>query len=184
MDVEDVRKLFAYDRWANLRLFSVLEKIGAADFSAPVTSSFPSLRDTTFHIIFAEWLWLKRWKGFSPRAKWPVTSFAASAWSNLPAQELPSDADVASVAGLKALWESLDAERNRWFGGIGNAELRSVFSFNDMQGTAYSLPLADVVQHVVNHSTYHRGQAVTLLRQLGFQPVSLDMVFFFCPEFS
>jgi uncharacterized damage-inducible protein DinB len=48
-----------------------------------------------------------------------------------------------------------------------------------MAGTPYSEPLVHLMQHLVNHGTYHRGQVTTMLRQLGAQTATLDMLFFF-----
>jgi uncharacterized damage-inducible protein DinB len=51
--------------------------------------------------------------------------------------------------------------------------------FSDMAGTPYAEPLVHLMQHVANHSSYHRGQVTTMLRQLGAETVALDMVYFF-----
>ena len=68
MNTSDIQTLYAYNRWANERMFSALEKRDQAQFTATVASSFPSIRETVFHILGAEWIWLQRWKGLSPRA--------------------------------------------------------------------------------------------------------------------
>ena len=48
-----------------------------------------------------------------------------------------------------------------------------------MAGTPYAEPLVQLMQHLVNHSTYHRGQVTTMLRQIGGEAASLDMLYFF-----
>jgi uncharacterized damage-inducible protein DinB len=57
--------------------------------------------------------------------------------------------------------------------------MQAPLQFNDMAGNAYSEPLVQLLQHLVNHGTYHRGQVTTLLRQAGAETLSLDMLFFF-----
>jgi len=51
--------------------------------------------------------------------------------------------------------------------------------FSDMAGTPYSEPLVHLMQHLVNHGTYHRGQVITMQRQIGVETVALDMLYFF-----
>ena len=75
MNASDVRTLYAYNRWASERMFAALEKLSDEKLSAVAISSFPSLRESVFHILAAEWLWLKRWKGDSPQA--PIAAYRA-----------------------------------------------------------------------------------------------------------
>lgn len=177
MDLSDIHRLYAYNLWANTRLFSALAKVSAEQFSTPIQSSFGSLRDTTFHIFAAEWIWLKRWTGKSPRAADPNYS-AASKHFTTPVG-LPAAEQLATVADLQRFADSIEQERQEFIAGLDEATLHANLRFTDMAGTAYSEPLVDLLQHVVNHGTYHRGQATTLLRQLGAETVSLDMLYFF-----
>ena len=62
---------------------------------------------------------------------------------------------------------------------LTEAGLQAPVDFNDMSGKPYSEPLVQLMQHVVNHGTYHRGQVTTLLRQANAETVSLDMLYFF-----
>ena len=55
-------------------------------------------------------------------------------------------------------------------------------SFSDMGGAPYAEPLVQLMQHLVNHGTYHRGQVITMQRQIGVQTVALDMLYFFREE--
>jgi uncharacterized damage-inducible protein DinB len=66
MTVAEARDLFAYNAWANQRLFETLDRLSEEQLGREVASSFPSLRETFAHMIFAEWIWLRRWLGESP----------------------------------------------------------------------------------------------------------------------
>ena len=57
--------------------------------------------------------------------------------------------------------------------------LQAPLQFSDMAGNPYSEPLVQLLQHLVNHGSYHRGQVITMLRQAGGETVALDMLFFF-----
>ena len=179
MDINDIRTLFAYNRWANQRMFAVLEKLSAEPFAANAQSSFPSLRESVFHILAAEWLWLKRWKGDSPRAASPPTGLAAEMWNEMTPRDKPSYQQLSTVSELRAFAEAIDREREEFLRALRPEGIRRPASYFDMSGKPHSEPLAQLMQHVVNHGSYHRGQVTTLLRQVGGETVSLDMLYFF-----
>ena len=179
MNVTDIRTLYAYNRWANERLFSALEKLNPRQFTAAVESSFPSVRDTVFHILFAEWLWLKRWQGTSPRSTLADPDASPATWSTLTPGGVPATKEVETVAALKSFAESIEQERQGFLRGLDEDVLHARLQFSDMAGTPYSEPLVHLMQHLVNHGTYHRGQVITMLRQVGAETAALDMLYFF-----
>ncbi len=179
MELNDIHSLYAYNRWANLRMFSVLEKLSQEQFTASRQSSFPSIRESVFHILAAEWIWLKRWKGTSPIATGPVTGVSSETWKGLRAGGVAAPQEVSSVAELRAFCDSLEEERGQFLRGVSEHELQAPLNYTDMSAKPFSVPLFQLMQHVVNHGTYHRGQVTTLLRQAEAETVSLDMVFFF-----
>jgi len=179
MNLSDIRTLYAYNRWANLRMFSVLEKLSEEQFNASLQSSFPSIRESAFHVLAAEWIWLKRWKGTSPIATQPVTGVSFEMWKGLRAGGVPPPLELATVAELRGFCDSLEEERQQFFRGLAEVALQAPLNYNDTSGRPNSLPLAQLMQHVVNHGTYHRGQVTTLLRQSGAATIALDMVYFF-----
>ena len=179
MTLADIQTLYAYNRWANHRLFSALEKLGDQQLAAQVQSSFPSIGETVFHILFAEWLWLKRWQGTSPRATGRDPDVTSATWNSLSPGGTPTAAELKTVAQLKSFDDSIERERQQFLSTLSDATLHAPLSFNDMAGNPYSEPLGQLLQHVVNHGTYHRGQVTTMLRQAGAETVALDMLFFF-----
>lgn len=179
MDLNDIHTLCAYNRWANLRMFSVLEKLSDEQFNASIQSSFPSIRESVFHILAAEWIWLKRWKGTSPRAEQPVRGVSSEAWKTLRAASVAPPQQLSTVSELRAFCDSLEQERTQFLAGLTEEVLHAPLNHTDMSGRPHAQPLAELMQHVVNHGTYHRGQVTTLLRQCGAETVPLDMVYFF-----
>ena len=182
MDLTDIHVLYTYNRWANLRLFSVLEKLSDQQFEATLQSSFPSIRESVFHILAAEWIWLKRWTGASPVAIEPVKGASFETWKKLRAAGVPPPLQLSTVAELRAFCDELEREREQFLRGLSEDSLRGPLHYTDMSGTPFSMPLAELLQHVVNHGTYHRGQVTTLLRQAGAETISLDMLYFFREE--
>jgi uncharacterized damage-inducible protein DinB len=179
VDINDIRTLYAYNRWANQRLLSTLEALSDDQFTMVVQSSFPSIRETVFHIMFAEWLWLKRWQGTSPRSPRPDPDVSPAAGNTLKPDCIPSLNDLSTMAGLKLFAEAVEQERQEFFRELKESTLHKPLQFSDMAGTTYSEPLVELMQHLVNHGTYHRGQITTMLRQIGIKAVSLDMLYFF-----
>jgi uncharacterized damage-inducible protein DinB len=156
---EDLQDLIRYDEWANARFVEAMKGLPDEEWSKPVASSFGSLRETLAHIISAEWIWLRRWRG--------EDSTSPPAWLE------SEDRDE-----LGARLGEVEEERRRWFAGLSAEQLESRLTYRTLKGKEYSHVLADQIRHVVNHSTYHRGQAATQLRQLGHAPPSTDLILY------
>lgn len=179
MDLTDVRTLYAYNRWANQRMFAELEKLSQEQLAATRESSFPSIWETVFHIIGGEWLWLRRWTGASPRASVAKPSLSAACWDGFTPSDAPRIQQLRDLSPLRRFAESIERERQGFLNKLTDDVLHAHLHFTDMSGTSYSEPLVEVMQHLVNHGSFHRGQVTTLLRQAGFKPVPLDTVYFF-----
>jgi uncharacterized damage-inducible protein DinB len=155
--MDDLRRLLEYNRWANMRILDAAEPLTEAELKREIPSSFQSVLATLVHAMGAEWLWLERWKGTSPTA-------------------LPSADALGSVAAVRARWDELWAEQQAFLTGLGAGDRERAVSYRLLSGDADTRPLGELVRHVVNHATYHRGQLVTMLRQLGRTPPSTDYV--------
>ena len=81
---------------------------------------------------------------------------------------------------IRAAWVALEAKVRAFVEGEGEAGVSRVFTYKLLSGQDGATPLGEMVQHVVNHASYHRGQVTTMLRQGGAQPAkSMDMIGFF-----
>lgn len=159
MTTGEARQLFAYDAWANGLVFEAAAGLSAEQLVHPVTSSFPSVVATLAHVVGAEWVWLRRWLGENP-AGFPD-------WVASPA-----------LADLRARLSAIEGEREAFVAGLSDADLGRVVTYRNLAGRAFSDPRDGLIRHVVNHSTYHRGQVATQLRQLGVTPPSTDLIVF------
>jgi uncharacterized damage-inducible protein DinB len=117
------------------------------------------MRDTLTHIVWAEWIWLQRWKGTSPRQRFDPTEFS-------------------DVTPLKTRWVELKAEQRAFIESVTDERLGAVVEYVNLQGQTWRYALWRQMYHVVNHSTYHRGQLTTMLRQLALVPVNTDFLVF------
>jgi uncharacterized damage-inducible protein DinB len=159
IDVEGIQELYRYNHWANDRIFAVVSRLTQDEFARNLGSSYPSVRDTLAHIVWAEWIWLQRWNGTSPRIVFQGTDFP--------------DHDA-----LWARWSEVDVEQHAFVDALTTDRLLSLVPYVNLHGQSWRYPLWRQMYHVVNHSSYHRGQLTTMLRQLAAQPVSLDFLVF------
>ncbi len=156
MTRQDILTLFEYNAWANARVLGAAEALPPEQFLRDLGNSFRSVRDTLAHILGAEWVWLRRWRGESPPS-------------------LPAAADYPSVAALRDRFAPIERDRRAFLEGPDEERLGQPLDYRDLAGKPRRLALVHSLQHVVNHGTYHRGQITTLLRQLGATPVSTDL---------
>ena len=75
--------------------------------------------------------------------------------------------------------DDIDRRRQTFISGLTNDRLQELISYENLKGEQWEYSLGHMLQHVVNHSTYHRGQIVTMLRQLGAGATSTDFLLYF-----
>lgn len=157
MTLDEIRDLYAYGSWANARTFDAVTAAPPGVADAHMGGSFPSIRATLAHLVGAEWIWLRRWLGESPR-------------------EVPVWTSSGDVEALRRQLASVEEERAGWLARLTAADLTRVIAYRNLAGDAFADPLAGLLRHVVNHSTYHRGQVTTLLRQAGQPAPNTDLI--------
>jgi uncharacterized damage-inducible protein DinB len=160
MNVRDLQTMLDYHYWARDRVFAALEPLTPEQYTKDLGSSFKSIRDTVTHIYGAEWVWYERWHGRTVRA-------------------LPSD-QFADLTALRDMWTEHEQKMRAFVDGLTDADVDRVIEYTLFSGAAGATPIGQMVQHVVNHASYHRGQVTTMLRQLGAQPAKMmDMIAYY-----
>lgn len=158
MIVAEVRQLYTYNRWANAEVRWAASVLTEEQLKRPLGSSYSSVLGTLRHILWAEWRWLGRWSDSMPPGQDP--------------QEL------SEFSQLRERWASFEEAQTQFLCTLRDPDLAQVVSYENPAGTTWSYTLGHMLQHVVNHSTYHRGQVTTLLRQVGAQPRATDLLVF------
>jgi uncharacterized damage-inducible protein DinB len=156
LDKDDAARLNEYTVWANHRAMRVAATLSVEQFRRDLGSSHGGVRGTLAHMLSAEWIWLERFKGVSP-------------------PRLFDEAEFPDVMTLRERWTVVEKHREAWFSGLRPEELGAEIRYQSIAGQERAAPLWHLLQHVANHSSYHRGQVTTLLRLLGAKPVSTDM---------
>ncbi|HEY0978494.1 MAG TPA: DinB family protein [Flavobacteriales bacterium] len=155
MDVKElIDQYAAYDRWANTLFVERLMRESDEVLDRPVRSSFPSLRATLLHMRDAECAWCLRLDRLPPR--WPAD---------------PSTAIGSVLPFVQAMHDRVRA--------LTPDELQEEVDYHSLKGLPYLQQRLQMLMHAFNHSTYHRGQLVTMMRDLGLGEVpSTDLVTF------
>jgi uncharacterized damage-inducible protein DinB len=160
MNAEDFRLLYDYNSWANHRTLDACSQLSDEQFTRDMGSSFRSVRDTLVHVMLVERLWLERWHGRSPN------SFA-------PASDFPT------VDSVRARWAEIDRDLLDYIASLAPEDVQRVVHHTTTAGVPQAAPLWQMLQHSLNHGTYHRGQVTTLLRQLGAKAIGTDLITFY-----
>jgi len=156
----EILELYEYNRWANGRILDAVSHLTEDQLTQDLGNSFPSVRDTLVHMLAAEWVWLSRWNGVSPT-------------------RMPANWKESSYQELTGHWETVEGEQLQFLSGLDEGSLDEVISYRTTAGQPLQSSLSQMLRHVVNHSTYHRGQVVTMLRQLGAEAPATDLILFF-----
>ena len=159
MTSDMVRTLYRYSAWATGRILDKASRLRPDELAKPSGASFSSVRETLVHIMAAQWIWLARWKGSSPT-------------SLLDAREFPD------IASIRARWDQIDGETQRFVAGVTDADLALVVEYKNTRGERWAYPLWQQVVHQVNHATQHRGEIAAALTQHGHSPGDLDLLIF------
>lgn len=161
MTVADILTLYEYNYWANHRTLESVAQVPPGEYLRDSGSSHGGLHGTLVHIMGAEEIWLRRWKGVSPATFY-------------------SPPDFPTYEDLCNRWEMIETEMMGFCRMLKSDEdIRRAVEYKDLKGNPYSQPLWQLMQHLVNHSSYHRGQIATLLRQRGLKPQGTDLVAFY-----
>jgi uncharacterized damage-inducible protein DinB len=159
MELNNVRQLYDYNRWADRRILTVAGTLAGDDFTRPMGNSFSSVRDTLAHILSGEWIWLERWQRRSPKGLLDAAIFP-------------------TLQSLESRWKTVEHDQTHFIEALTPQRLSEELAYINQKGQPYSYPLWQQLVHVVNHSSYHRGQITTLLRQLGAEAVSTDFLLY------
>ena len=161
MTFQDLQTLLDYHYWARDRMLDAVEPLTPEQYTKDMGSSFRSIRDTLVHVLSSEWAWHQRWQGLSPAAMLSTDPYP-------------------DVASLRAAWRDQEGKTRGFLEALGEENIDRVFEFTTLTGIHTRSNFWQMLQHMVNHGSYHRGQVTTMLRQMGAQPAkSVDMIAFY-----
>ena len=160
--MHQLTKYANYNLWANTKVCNeFLSKLDETKLQQEIPSSFSSLRKTVYHIWDAEVIWLHRLTGGTQTA--------------LPIQHEPMTFLVFKERFLKnskTLADFVSSKEEHYFS--------QTLSYKNSQGKEFTNTISDIIHHVMNHGTFHRGQIITMLRSIGVTELSSTDFITFC----
>lgn len=159
MNVAELTDLFEYNKWAHDLVFESVAELNKEQYERVVGGSFPSVRLTLEHILATEVVWLSRWEGHS-------------------LGEAPDYSGIADAGSLIRMWRSFRHRQVGFLTSLADDELTKPIAIRTRGGIETVQPLGDTMLHVVNHSSYHRGQITNLVRQVGGKPRATDYFYY------
>jgi uncharacterized damage-inducible protein DinB len=151
--------LYDYHYWATDRMLTACERLTPDQWGRPLGHSWGSVHGMLAHMLAAEALWLSRWQGVSP------TSLRQP-------EEFPALADV------RREWSAVEANLRGFLRECDEARLNSELRYTTTKGAPQASPLGELMLHVVNHGTHHRGELAAMLALLGAPHPEDDLIFY------
>ncbi len=154
MKIEDIRLLYDYNQWANERILTKSAEVTPAQFDAPTTYSWGSLRGTLVHTLDTEFGWR--------------VLVQTNAWTaDLKPEALPT------LAAVKTRWDEENAAWDAYLSRLTDADMTHVVRYEIPEGVRERV-LWHCLWHVVNHGMQHRSEAAQMLTDYGHSPGNLD----------
>jgi uncharacterized damage-inducible protein DinB len=159
MTITHIQRLYDYNDWAWQQVFPSLIKLDDAAYKQDRGFFWGSLHGLLVHAMSAEHIWYQRMMGTSPTA-------------------MLNPADYADFAVVHSQWAEIDGKLCQFVATLSDQDLARQIEYTDTRGRPYSTQLADILLHVVNHSTEHRSQMTPVLFTLSVPTPPLDYIFF------
>lgn len=161
MNLGELQTLVDYHYWARDRLLDAVERLTPEQFTRDLGNSFSSIRDTVVHLFAADWIWCSRWEGESP-------------------QTMPASGAFPDIATLRRVWREHEHRVRAVLDKLGADGVGRVIEYRTTNGQPQAQLFWQMLQHLVNHGSYHRGQVTTMIRQMkAVPPKSMDLIAFY-----
>ena len=161
MTFDMLQTLVDYHYWARDRLFVAVDALTEEQLRRPLGNSFSSVFDTVVHLCGADWIWRSRWDGVSPMA-------------------LPKPETFDDLAKVLSVWRDEEERIRAIVNRLGPEGITRPIEYQGWDGRRQAQPFWQMLQHLVNHGSYHRGQVTTMLRQMNVPaPKSMDLIAFY-----
>jgi uncharacterized damage-inducible protein DinB len=154
---DDFASLFAFNKWANAKMMDACRKLTPEQYAAEPVPGWSSVRFTVYHIAVVIDGWLR-------------------AVANDPDQTFPTEAEIATLDDAQRLLDRAYRRFDDLLPTLTPERLNTVVTLQ-RRGRTVTMPPWAVLRHIVNHTTYHRGQVASKLKRFGIQQPETDFVF-------
>jgi uncharacterized damage-inducible protein DinB len=154
---DDFASLFAFNRWANCRVLDACRKLTTEQYGAEPVPGWSSVRATVYHLAVVTEGWLRGLKGDMD-------------------DSMPTEAEMPTVEDAERLLERAYQIFDELLPTLTPERLNTLQTLT-RRGRMARLPPWAVLRHIVNHSTYHRGQIASKLKRFGVEQQATDFVY-------
>jgi uncharacterized damage-inducible protein DinB len=159
VSADTLRLQLDYSSWASRRLLDAASQLSEEELQRDFQTADKNVLNTLVHAFAADRIWLARIQG--------------------PARTTFIDENDRQLPALQREWPALQQRWRQWAASLTDQSAVAKVPYKDMKGNAYEQPLWQIVLHVVNHATHHRGQVSGFLRAMGHTPPALDLIAFY-----
>ncbi len=152
---DDLVRRSQFMQWGDERIIAAARSTTDTEYYQDRGISFGSLHQLLVHVMGAQWIWLQRWQGHSPA-------------------KLPDAGTYPTRESLFQRWPVLHKEFISFIRSQPQASIHRPIKYKNSRGQEFILPLSELIIHALDHGTYHRGQANTLIKLSGGTPVSIN----------
>lgn len=154
-----IKLLYNYNRWANLRVLAVCESLTLEQWARELGHSWGSVHGLLTHMYAAEAIWVSRWKGDSPRV-------------------MAKAADFPTYAALERAWMQVENDILNFIDTCNDKTLSEEVTYINTRGVTYTFPLGQLMLHLANHQTHHRGELAAMLAILDVPHPEDDLLLY------
>jgi uncharacterized damage-inducible protein DinB len=153
---EHLQYMLEYVRWADGELLAASRSVPDEGYYKDQGISLGSIHKLLVHCMAAQWIWLSRWRGESPT-------------------RLENHDDYPNRDSLMQRWPLVHSAMNDFLGTQSPKALAREVQYRNTRGELLSYPLADLMLHVIDHASYHRGQLNTMIKHAGGHPTNVSI---------
>jgi len=158
--VAELRQHLQYSAWASARLVEAASGLTEEELTHDHETADKSVLGTLVHVFAADRHWLGRIEG------------------NPPEKFIDPEVDM-DLEVLRSQWPALLTRWDIWLATQTDDSIAEPLVYKDLKGREFRTPLWQIVLHVVNHGTHHRGQVSGFLRKMGHRPPAVDLIHFY-----
>jgi uncharacterized damage-inducible protein DinB len=151
---EHLREMFEFLRWADQQMMAAARQVPEAGYYQDQGISIGSIHKLLVHCMAAQWIWLSRWRGESPT-------------------RLESHEDYPTRDALEQRWPLVHSAMLDFLGLQSPKSLAREVQYKNTRGEVFSVPLGELMLHVLDHASYHRGQLNTMVKHAGGKPANV-----------
>jgi uncharacterized damage-inducible protein DinB len=161
-----------YTAWANQRMLAAAAALSSEDLTRDLKNSHHSILGTLRHIYDGERFWTER---LIANSLPPMRTIGRPD----PPPDLPPNAEFAA---MQRDWPIVSSDLVEWFAPLSADDLAATIPCEMPNGSVRNFPRWQLLRHLVNHSTLHRGQVIGMVRSLGIQPPNVDLLSYYMSQ--